>query len=383
MNSCNCNPCNPCGDCKKCCPARYDCSFNIEASPYDPSTWMVTIGGMMHKVKVPGFNETDTTLSTNYTNSTLIYNAERHTDTITGEQLGGIINLDYLRNVDIDEDLDGHCYELVFRKYAECGEGCKSALDKWTNFNINSEGALRNGIQYVRGANQYGCPVYLDEPPRTDEYWWGMWRPDDTGYGVEFGYIQPEYVDSLPTDEHGNTLVLSQDENGKPVIGPIAASLCSGAVQFTTRWGNPQGPNYFTPNSTTVQEFLITPDDNPNWRAPVCGVMIVNYCVNPYHQYATGTGYAEVDVTCLLDNQTWNSDYERVNSTHSTWMLDVGRESDISESCSAAMVLPKGRTIKLHARNTGDTPPGMAGWSGQWRVHAVKAVFIPLDITGA
>ena len=351
---------------------------------------MVTIGGMMHKVKVPGFNETDTTLSTNYTNSTLIYNAERHTDTITGEQLGDIINLGYLRDVDIDESLDGHCYELVFRKYAECGEGCKSALDRWVNFNVNSEDALKNGIHYVRGANQYGCPVYLDEPPRTDEYWWGMWRPNDSGNGIEFGYIQPEEVDTLPTDDHGNTLVLSQDENGKPVIGPIAASLCSGAVQFTARNSDPEGRSFFAANSVTAQEFLVTPDDNPSWRAPVCGVMIVNYCVNPIEQVATGTGYAEVDVTCMLDNQQWDGqgdrggELEAINSTHSTWMLDIGRQSNVSESCGAAMVLPKGRTIKLHARNTGDGPGiGMAGWSGRWRVHAVKAVFIPLDITGA
>ena len=346
---------------------------------------MVTTCGMMHKIKVPKLNETDTKLSTNYSNGTLIYNAERHTDIITGDQLGSIINLDYLRNVEIDPDLSGNCYELIFRKWAECGDGCRSAADKWMNFNINSDGAKQCGIRYVRGANQYGCPVYLDVPMDESEYWFGMWRPSEFGDCWEFGYIQPEPVDNLPTDENGNPLVLSQDENGKPLVGPlkIAQSLCTGAVQFTTRWGNPQGPNYFTPNATTVQEFLITPDDNPNWRAPSCGVMIVNYCVNPYHQYATGTGYAEIDVTCLLDNQAWSSDYERINSTHSTWMLDIGRESDISESCSAAMVVPKGRTIKLHARNTGDTPPGMSGWSGQWRVHAVKAVFIPLEIQGS
>ena len=343
---------------------------------------MVTTCGMMHKVKVPKINETDTTLSINYSNGTLIYNAERHTDIITGEQLGSIINLDYLRNVEIDPDLEGNCYELIYRKWANCGDGCRSAADKWMNFNINSPEALQCGIRYVRGANQYGCPVYLEPPITEDEYWWGMWRPSSHGDCWEFGYVQPEEVTELPTDDHGNPMVISQDPNGKPIFGPlkIAQSLCTGAVQFTTRQARPQGDSYLVPNSTQHIEFLVTPDDNPSWRAPTCGVMIVNYCVNPKHQYATGTGYAEVDVTCLLDNQDWDSSYERVNSTHSTWKFTTGVETDVSESCGAAMVVPKGRTIKLYARDDGDTPPGMNGWSGSWRVHAVKAVFIPLEI---
>ena len=69
LNSCNncgnCNQCcDPCDPCKQSCTARYDCQFNIEVSPYDPTTWVVTIGGMTYKVKVPECNETDTTLAT-------------------------------------------------------------------------------------------------------------------------------------------------------------------------------------------------------------------------------------------------------------------------------------------------------------------------------
>lgn len=381
MNNSCCKKCNRCDPCGGCTPARYDCSFNIEASPYDPETWMVTTCGMMHKVKVPKINETDTKLSTNYSNGTLVYNAERHTDIITGEQLGDIINLDYLRNVDIDPGLDGNCYELIYRKWAECGDGCRSAADKWVNFNINSEGAKQCGIRYVRGANQYGCPVYLDIPTNVDEYWWGMWRPSSAGDCWEFGYIQPERVEELPKDEDGNPMVLSQDEDGKPIYGPlqIAGSLCSKAVKFTARNADPQGRGFFVNNSVTTQEFNVVPDNDSSWRAPTCGVMIVNYCVNPINQVS---GYVkEVDVTCLLDNQSWSDAAEAIDSTHSTWGQSVS--GDFSESCGAAMIVPKGRTIKLHARDTGDVPSaGMAVHTGQWRVHAVKALFIPLDIQG-
>lgn len=347
---------------------------------------MVTTCGMMHKIKVPKINETDTKLSTNYSNGTLIYNAERHTDIITGEQLGDIINLDYLRNVDIDPSLDGHCYELIYRKWAECGDGCRSAADKWVNFNINSEGALKCGIRYVRGANQYGCPVYLDVPTKVDEYWFGMWRPSSHGDCWEFGYVQPEPVTELPKDENGNPIVISQTENGKPVIGPlkIAQSLCSGAFKFTARNSDPQGRGFFVANSTTHVEFNVVPDDNPNWRAPVCGVMILDYCINPISQKYTGIG--EVDVTCMLDNQSYSPALEAADSTHSTWQF-TGSSSDgvdVSESCSASIIVPKGRTAKLYARDDGDEPAnyGMHKHTGKWRIHAVKALFIPLDIQG-
>lgn len=341
---------------------------------------MVTTCGMMHKVKVPKLNETDTKLSTNYSNETLIYNAERHTDIITGDQLGDIINLDYLRNVDIDPGLDGNCYELVYRKWAECGDGCRSAADKWVNFNINSEGAKQCGIRYVRGANQYGCPVYLDIPTNVDEYWWGMWRPSSAGDCWEFGYIQPEEVTELPKDSQGNTIVLSQDENGKPLVGPlkIAQSLCNGAFKFTARNSDPQGRNFFVNNSTTHIEFLITPDNNPDWRAPSCGVLILNYCVNPINQTA---GPGEIDVTTMLDNQNWSPELEDADSTHSTWTWTAN--GDWSESCGSTIIVPKGHTAKLYARDDGDNPSqyGMHKRSGSWRVHAVKALFIPLEIT--
>lgn len=349
---------------------------------------MVTTCGMMHKVKVPKLNETDTKLSTNYSNETLIYNAERHTDIITGEQLGDIINLDYLRNVDIDPGLDGNCYELVYRKWAECGDGCRSAADKWVNFNINSEGAKQCGIRYVRGANQYGCPVYLDIPTNVDEYWWGMWRPSSAGDCWEFGYIQPEEVEELPKDSHGNTIVLSQDENGKPLVGPlhIAQSLCSKAKHFVARNSDPQGRSFFVNNSVNHIEFLVVPDgeEESDWRAPTCGVMILNYCVNPRKQTA---GSGEIDVTTLLDDETWTDILEAKNSTHSTWRwTDSNPDHNyVSESCGSTIIVPKGHTAKLYARNTGDEPgtadADMSMRSGSWRVHAVKALFIPLDIS--
>lgn len=216
-----CNKCNSChAGCE--CPAEYGCDFDIQANPFDPSVWNVVTGGAVRRVKIPPMSETLTSLGLDYSTATLTYHPERGEDQVfTGTQIGNIINLDDLRDTDIDPDLAGNCYELIYHKYNDCGDGCQSAADRWQNWNVNSTNAKKNGIQYVRGANAYGCPVYLDVPTDTTEYWWGMWRPNDTGTGVEFGYTQPT-AGEIPTDSNGDYIVISQDmDSKKPIYGTI------------------------------------------------------------------------------------------------------------------------------------------------------------------
>lgn len=221
MNTCNnCNKCNSCGDpcnsCGKCQQAPYDCNFSISAVPFDPTTWNVVFCGKMHKVKIPPFAETDTNLSINYGQKTLNYQAEKHTDILTGEQLGSIIDLGDLRDTKVDYDTEALCYELVYHKYGECGEGCQSLEDSWYTFSIDNEGALGTQIRYVRGANRYGCPYFLDVPSDTSQFWFEGWRGDTK----ENGYYQPRYVDQLPMNEQGDYYVMSVDPvTMEPVYG--------------------------------------------------------------------------------------------------------------------------------------------------------------------
>lgn len=218
----NCDNCRHNCDCDKGCdPARYSqCQCTIEASPYDPTQWIMACNGMNHKIRIPKISETDTTLSTNYTNATLNYKAERHRDVITGAQLGDIINVEDLRDTDIDASLVGTCYEFIYHKYADCGEGCASVSDKWINFNINSPGAKQDYLQYIRGSNSYGCPVYLDTPTPNDQFHFAGWRQN--GEHHEFGYYQAKPVDTLPKNASGDTMVLSQNMTTKePIIGPL------------------------------------------------------------------------------------------------------------------------------------------------------------------
>lgn len=109
------------------------------ANPFDKSVWNVTINGATTKVKIPKINETDTKLSTNYTSSSLIYNAEEHTDIISGAQLGSLIKMEDLR--DTETSNADSCDLMVYNPYCtDCGDGCAPKNARWRNYHIPDAG---------------------------------------------------------------------------------------------------------------------------------------------------------------------------------------------------------------------------------------------------
>lgn len=155
-NNCNHDPCS-CG----CKPAKYGCDFDIMANPYDPTIWNVTINGATTRVKIPKIAETDTKLSTSYTTASLTYNAEKHTDIITGTQLGSLIKLEDLRDLDV-ANADS-CSFPVFNPYcSDCGDGCKPKDPKWVAYHIPDAGDCEmepddDGYYKVLVKNDCGC----------------------------------------------------------------------------------------------------------------------------------------------------------------------------------------------------------------------------------
>ena len=216
-NACNkCSNCgfDPCG-CGGCKPARYSRGdISIAPSPYDASIWMVTIQGATTKVKIPKINETDTKLSTNFTSSALIYDAEKHTDIITGAQLGSLINLEDLR--DTEASNADSCDLLVYNPYcSECGDGCKPKNARWKHYHIPDAG---------------DCELELD-----DEGYYHVLVKDDCGCIKECklpvmadGSIQISYIrDSVPDDPdfpwyygiYNDTINLHLRENASAFFG--------------------------------------------------------------------------------------------------------------------------------------------------------------------
>lgn len=217
MNNCSkCNTCGPdpcsCGGCK---PARYSCgNLQITASPFDSSIWNVTINGATTKVKIPKINETDTKLSTNYTSSALIYNAEKHTDIITGAQLGQLIRMEDLR--DTETANADSCDLMVFNPGCdECGDGCIPKDARWRNYHIPDAGDCEveldaDGYYHVLIKDDCGCIRECKLPVMAD------------------GSIQISYIrDSVPDDPdfpwyygiYNDTINLHLRENASAFFG--------------------------------------------------------------------------------------------------------------------------------------------------------------------
>jgi len=212
MNACNKCGNDPCGC--SCRPAKYGCDFDIQANPFDGSIWNVTINGATKKVKIPKINETDTKLSTNYTSSSLIYNAEKHTDIITGAQLGSLIKMEDLR--DTETANADSCDLMVFNPYcSDCGDGCAPKNARWRNYHIPDAG---------------DCEIELD-----DEGYYHVLVKDDCGCIKECklpvmadGSVQISYIrDSVPDDPdypwyygcYNDTINLHLRENASAFFG--------------------------------------------------------------------------------------------------------------------------------------------------------------------
>lgn len=385
MSCSSCMPINPCGCKKK--KSCDDCPI-VDWVPNTACTIGVTVNGCTDTLELrPGIQncETKTHMTQNQNTGCIEYQNELYVatdgqdgylETICPVDIAKFINLEDLANV--EDEQPENCSLLVYKADSDCGPGCTGVSDSWIHWYASEH--LTNGLHWVAGFNENGCLEALDVPTNTNKYWWSMWRPTNTGNGVEFGYIQPENVAELPKDSSGNTMVISQDANGKPTYGPVVTkfSLCTSAREFVTRpYSGEVG--YWKPMTlNATEEIYVTPDGQTSWRAPCCGILIVNYCIN-----VRGTkGRFEIDVANVSSfDPGWSAAKEQANSTHSTWWGDTGTGNGVSESCGATRLLAKGETMILYPRvyAAGEYDASGGFDAAQYRCHAIKAVFIPLE----
>lgn len=226
----SCSSCmreNPCGCKKK--KSCDDCPV-VDWVPNTACTIGVTMNGCTDTLELrPGIQncETKTVFKQNPTTGCLEYQNELYVATDGAEgyvmsvcpvDIAKFINLEDLANV--EDEQPENCSLLVYKAESDCGPGCTGVSDSWVHWYASEH--LSNGLHWVAGFNENGCLEALDVPTDTSKYWWGMWRPSDTGNGTEFGYIQPTEVSKLPTNAAGDSMVISQDANGKPIYGPVS-----------------------------------------------------------------------------------------------------------------------------------------------------------------
>lgn len=116
--------------------------------------------------------QTDTSLVTDIIDRLLRFKAERHTDTITAKELGQILHLADIGDVDASKVDQGSL--LTYKKDNSCAEGCVSTHNTWEAWN-----ALDNqdqGAYLGMGFDQQGNPIAISAPANPNRTYLFGWN---------------------------------------------------------------------------------------------------------------------------------------------------------------------------------------------------------------
>lgn len=286
MSRCNKCGCNPCGGCK---PARYSCDFSIQVDPYDPYVWLFDNCGKINRVRIPRFKETDTFLRLDFSSSSLVYDSEYHRDVIDGCDLGSIINLDCLRDVEAPDP--DSCDLLVFDPgCSPCGPGCKPRPAMWRNYHIpDAEDCIieldDDGYYKVLIKDECGCIRECRLPAKPDDEDKIIYLrdsvPDDPDYPWYYGmynetinlYLEqnvPKWFgkyDLEITVNYDIQVILSnkcENTNFRSLVVPVVegqhgdAEYDSSILQGPSVFETPEGTRRGTPWGTVTLRSSIT-----------------------------------------------------------------------------------------------------------------------------
>lgn len=215
MTDCNCNkPCVSCRKDKKC-PSPCGCAepvFSIEAMPDDPTTLRFNINGKsvwydFEPVIKDG--ETCTTLNVNTTDRTLEYNGECSEQVIHARELGSILHLADLGDVDASTINDNGI--LNYRKDADCGEGCEGIANGWVSTNPVEVGG--SSLEYILGADADGKMISLMPPTDTTTFSYLAWGAQDKAK-----WVKPTIAASAPVDSDGKVWKPYVDPNTYEIV---------------------------------------------------------------------------------------------------------------------------------------------------------------------
>lgn len=295
MNCCNkCHRNNCCGDCCSA-PCPKPCQFDIQADPYDSQNWFVN----GNKIRIPKIAETCTTLSTDVSGATLNYVGECGKDTITGHQLGQLINLKDLR--DVEAEHPDACSMLVWNPHCDyCAEGCTKVGAAWEPYHIPDAGDCvmepdDNGYYHVLKKTDCGCIVECRMPVMPS----GM---------TSLNYVR----DSVPDDpdfpwyygNYNDTINLHLADNAPDYFGKYA-------LKVTVNYG--------------IQAIKSDKFANYNFRSILCPVV-------------QGDDIRITKVASILQN---NCTYSAAGATDIPW-------ASVSLRGSFTFIVPKGKEAYLH-----------------------------------
>lgn len=203
-NTCGLGLCNGCGKCNHCgscgckkeacgCPESI---LSIEADSTNPTNLRFNLGGRSVWYdfdSVVKAGETCTTLTTDSVARNLVYNAECQNINISGRQLGSILHLADIG--DVDENTIGDNAVLVYRKDANCAENCDGG-NGWVGVNLAEEGG--DSLDYIMGSDKEGDVGSLKPPANTNKFYYLAWAKSNKA-----SWVTPTVKSSAPTDSDG------------------------------------------------------------------------------------------------------------------------------------------------------------------------------------
>lgn len=218
-----CSKCNRqksnCSSCKKRChqcdqPCACPVPFlGIEQLPDNLSVLRFNIDGKRADYDFTNLiyqTQTDTTLIADVINRLLSYSAERHTDTITAQELGSILHLADIGDVDTNGASTGSL--LTYQKGTNCAEGCVGLRDSWKVWTALDEQISSATYPFVFSAD--GSAHVLQRPANANQYYQLGWNAQN-----QVSYSQVQTVASAPINTNGKKIALYLDPNTKQIVG--------------------------------------------------------------------------------------------------------------------------------------------------------------------
>lgn len=208
----SCDKCNkPCKTCGNPCGCA-EPVLSIEAMADDPATLRFNVNGKSvwyDFEPVVKAAETCTSFNIDAVNRTLNYHGECADQSISAKDLGSILHLGDLG--DVDETTIGDNGILNYRKDPDCPEGCEGTGDGWVSSNpIEVSGT---SLDYVLGSDADGKMKSLMPPTDTTTFSYLAWA----GTG-KIKYTKPVQVSSPPTDSNGYAYQLWLDPSTGEIV---------------------------------------------------------------------------------------------------------------------------------------------------------------------
>lgn len=205
------NDCN----CKKHCGDPCGCAepvFSVEAMPDDPTVLRFNVNGKSvwyDFTPVVREAETATTVTIDEVRRTLNHYGEKSTQTITAQELGKILHLSDIGDVDAD-NVDNYGIPVYLRDDS-CGEGCEGVSNKWVARNPIKEGAT--ALEYIMGTNTDGKMQTLLPPADANKVRYVAWDAQN-----KVSYVTPTIVSTPPRNTDNTVTRLYLDESTGAIV---------------------------------------------------------------------------------------------------------------------------------------------------------------------